>query len=1349
MNDALSVAVAQASAFTTLLGSSSTPDSVTSAMAVAGARASVASTLTASLVSGAATSSAATLSSAATVLASLSSATLADPVLSAVPQFALPMAASVVTGAAAIISAAGATLAPSVASTLVGALADALASTAPYNAPSAVAPTGYNTTSSVPPSVQLPLGGSPAALVGNVTKLLSTLTSALLLEVPAGTPQSVTTAPLSATTPGASYCGNAVTSTAMKPAGGAFSFALAPAMNPCMPTYAIAGRVTLPARIVNAQPPPTLSSTSADASRLAAAAPGATVAITQWGVSPINEAAGVDALSYAPPVAVSDAQLAAAATAAAALANSPVRRILRALGVSAATTADAVIAAVGGTSAATAASGALSGTSPRPTTATDLLPARPLDSRVVSVRVNGAGGGGAPVTLAAGTFVYNITVPYRDLSIVKWDAVLESATVDVGNTGFSQPAITVTCPTTPAAAIARGISATFVRGGVGAAAVRLESSALAAFTGVVGSTTTVGSGGDLNSVAGSGAASADLLVLPGGGGGDGGTSVGALLSARAPTVASSAYAFVLSTDCGPAFGRQSFVCGAGSAGQRITFECPAVVATPACLRFDATKKAWTTAGCSVAASSVTATTCRCDGPGDVAIRFAALAQQQADVFAVGSSLSNTVVLGVWVGIFILLGVVLGLNIFGIVIARDSERGTRWTASMAGDAEMVALEVARGAWAWGGVSGVGGRGTGSAKVVPTSDDSLLRLRTLSGATTPAARIVPISGQGRDAKGGTQSASTAVNAAWVAICEWAAPQRVDAGGIDDALAAWRGARRGGRGLARTRSSTTADLSAYALARLRFGEPPAELIGVASLLTAFSRSPAIFDATGAADAAPRHARLLGALVSIGVSAAGTVLLYAYLIAVTAVPGSPALPTITPGQVVALAFAVALFFSAPVNALVVAVLRWRARGALETRAPALWGEMRRRERAVDVLGCLSTSALLHLADARLTLSNVESADIDVAAPGRIADSQYEGADAATLRAAIAGGAAGSAAGLSVALAVLADVLLAAVVAFCGVYCTAFSLARGPDATSSATGAWALAVTFSIILVHPLAVSGRVALAFTTDGLLSPWGRVNELAVWAHLVAAPAAAAAAAGSGVAAADAALAVIAPEALALVLVTAQGNAAFNAVLRGAALAKAYFEVIVRPAVEASDSASRVAFEKGAAPPSSSDVSAEDAARLPSTASSRMANDPTAVVDPSPPSQRPLVIVPPSTGKFSELRVASFNVDDDDDDGSDAKGEMRGVVVGGAPAARPAFPRGPPRGPRGVRPFLAAARGALGGLNLGGPPLPRPPQPRPRPQGAAERAAGLRGVPTLRGIGARALWGARPPTMNSTR
>jgi trimeric autotransporter adhesin len=119
---------------------------------------------------------------------------------------------------------------------------------------------------------------------------------------------------------------------------------------------------------------------------------------------------------------------------------------------------------------------------PLPAAVGDRLPARALDSRVVSVNLLASGSSrrlavpdttalaGAAASAAASASSsaalpasrFRITVPLRDLSIVDWDATGASGSgwspgVDIGtDSAFPRRAVNVTCPAAPAEALRAG-----------------------------------------------------------------------------------------------------------------------------------------------------------------------------------------------------------------------------------------------------------------------------------------------------------------------------------------------------------------------------------------------------------------------------------------------------------------------------------------------------------------------------------------------------------------------------------------------------------------------------------------------------------------------------------------------------------------------------------------------------------------------------------------------------------------------------------------------------------------------------------------------------------------------------
>jgi len=282
----------------------------------------------------------------------------------------------------------------------------------------------------------------------------------------------------------------------------------------------------------------------------------------------------------------------------------------------------------GGVTAGGASQGSLLAVAPRSTTARDMLPSRPLDSRVLTIAPL-LGSEGTTTTSSSGsssgtlsTLVLRsplqLVIPLRDLSIVS----PSGGPPMLGQGLFLSPVINITCPTSPQAAAAPGgILATYASGGTGAIAIKLLSSTLTPYTDVVGTTGESAAGADA-AIAGATSASRDAL-----------TSTGGIGVGVRPTAS---YTYVLAVPCGVAFGERALVCGAGMGGRTVAYACPSVAAVPQCLWYDdrvGAGGAWSTAGTAVAAITPTAITCNTTHFGPHAVRFAALPAIQSDIFA--------------------------------------------------------------------------------------------------------------------------------------------------------------------------------------------------------------------------------------------------------------------------------------------------------------------------------------------------------------------------------------------------------------------------------------------------------------------------------------------------------------------------------------------------------------------------------------------------------------------------------------------------------------------------------------------------------------------------------------------
>ena len=1011
-----------------------------------------------------------------------------------------------------------------------------------------------------------------------------------------------------------------------------------------------------------------MTSTAATAA-LAKFSPRSSVSLTQWGTSPFNETAieGV----YAAPPALSDLAITEMNVAAKTLADSPARRLAaRILG---ATALDAVIAATGGTSAASASQGLLQGAAPRPTSAVDLFPGRPLDSRVVSVSVNAASG--EPAVVPRGVFPVNVTIPFRDLSIVKWDATLKTATIDVGNGGFAQYAIAITCPTSPQSA-ARGVTARFINGGIGAASVRLESTQTLSFTGVVGSSTAAATASEaLGAVAAPDGTSVatDLLTLPldnaSSNVGDGAMTIGQTLSAKAPTAVNSAVTYLLSFDCGPAFGRQTFVCGAGYEGSQISFACPKAVAMPSCLRFNNTRRTWSTTGCAVSSTSTTSVVCACDAPGDFAVRFAALAQQQPDIFATGSPTNKRLLISVWWGAVGALCAFVLFNIAGVAIAGDDVKLKKWVARLSLDDEMIWLKIAaesrHGSWSLS--SNVVARSSKVAPLVaqapssPTAKTIAISHISVGSAINGVSRSPPLNDIGAALERRHSPACVAppreVAAAVAALStshEGFSDGRALAVGharlsdLASVVGVWRAAvakAAAEEGMRAPTVSQAALVRAVACTRILRGEPPAILIAAWSLLCA--RSQAFYDARGSASAAPPLSRVLGAIAVAASSGAGTCALYFYMLANSSTAaGSPELSALTAAQVVALATAAAVFVILPFEFCVLALLRARSRGIARSRFPRLWEELDRRYRASQLLSQLPTSALLNLVAGRVVLSADEAADVNAATPPGFTESLDEKAreDAmiAAANASFAAGIEGEStdpdeesvrlrSALSNLRAAFDDSTASSAVhptyswvniffvlfsAFGVFYVVGFTLARGAAATVSVVGAWSTAVVIFLVVIRPAYIFSRVALSFATRGRLRR--NAGELVAY-HEVLAATAAAAAAVDGVAAEAAAAMLHTDELAAAELESRSGALGAHLALRRTAYARAYLTLVAPPQEDLALAKDLPAADSPPVPIAPSDASAQSEEEAPSAPPEEVENVDVVTAVPPPSSE----------------------------------------------------------------------------------------------------------------------------------
>lgn len=92
--------------------------------------------------------------------------------------------------------------------------------------------------------------------------------------------------------------------------------------------------------------------------------------------------------------------------------------------------------------------------------------------------------------------------------------------------------------------------------------------------------------------------------------------------------------YIITMACGGLAGPRNVTCGPGGYGNTTTFECPAVESRPVCAFFDERLGRWSNEGCTVVDNSKDdSVTCACTHLTEFAVRFAALAADNRDIFA--------------------------------------------------------------------------------------------------------------------------------------------------------------------------------------------------------------------------------------------------------------------------------------------------------------------------------------------------------------------------------------------------------------------------------------------------------------------------------------------------------------------------------------------------------------------------------------------------------------------------------------------------------------------------------------------------------------------------------------------
>ena len=401
--------------------------------------------------------------------------------------------------------------------------------------------------------------------------------------------------------------------------------------------------VTLPSALIASQPAPlvsipfsTLATMTGPGSPLALAAlkAGSTTVdfrLVQWGVAPMNTVVGAD-IVYEPLAESGGVTPPSSSPTKRRLANDAApthQRVLSLLDSVYSSVASAFADAPSlGDGAVSAARDQLRASTPQPVSVKDLLPARPLDSRVLSVTVSS--GGEAPAstsTLIQPTRVYRITVPLRDLSIVAFNVATGKVDgVEIGQSSHAllSPVFNVSCPAENARsdlAVGSLLSAIDVSTSPAKiTSVSVMSSSLVKY----------------------GILTADVYIPDGDGAADamsgivgGRTSLSADGSVSNVTVGR--YFVILAANCGVSYGDKQFVCGPGTGGQIVQYKCPRAVPTASCLYFDSLRSRWTSDGCVIDSVADTSVDCACDRLADFGTRYAALPLANTGIFAVASS----------------------------------------------------------------------------------------------------------------------------------------------------------------------------------------------------------------------------------------------------------------------------------------------------------------------------------------------------------------------------------------------------------------------------------------------------------------------------------------------------------------------------------------------------------------------------------------------------------------------------------------------------------------------------------------------------------------------------------------
>lgn len=153
--------------------------------------------------------------------------------------------------------------------------------------------------------------------------------------------------------------------------------------------------------------------------------------------------------------------------------------------------------------------------------------------------------------------------------------------------------------------------------------------------------------------------------------------------------------FIFSVECGDGVGQQNVTCGPGFYGQRVNYECPTLANVPTCRFWDESRRRWAGDGCQVVDVDVATgqMTCECEHLTDFAGRFAALAKQQEDMFALAAMLGDPCIFSFYPWLFIIVGSIAGILVGMVLISQlaDVLASVKYYTTLLQDEEVIFMK----------------------------------------------------------------------------------------------------------------------------------------------------------------------------------------------------------------------------------------------------------------------------------------------------------------------------------------------------------------------------------------------------------------------------------------------------------------------------------------------------------------------------------------------------------------------------------------------------------------------------------------------------------------------------------